>query len=237
MARLLSDAIHKDVVDIQRLDADNGQMAVWLSGLAATFLALAVANTERIRLLVGGPSYHAMIFLLSTTVLAGLLSRALSLSTSRKIGPLGLDVSMYMAGYALGSHSPQPSTLSEHWDEAEIVFRLRREFGIDYDWLISFKCSVEACREAYLAQWRIWKEFEESGIVHLATVVGAYRGLTETQARVVFDPSKTYDLEAARRRARSIHIVRGITIILIWITAGSFALAMSLVASRLWFAV
>ena len=170
LAEAFRDAAPKELEELQRSDGEVGQSVVWLVGLASTLLTLAIASPDRLKA-VSGNMYSAIVGLLLATILAGVLSRVLSVRAGRQARSLLLHLEGYLVGYVFAQKAEQPLKLSDQWSEIEIVQKLEDEFGLNYEFLIEYKTPLEGCRDAYRAVYARRKELDDKATKDLKAVI------------------------------------------------------------------
>lgn len=172
-------------------------VGVWLVGLSTGVIALFMTS-ESIKIILGECVFKAGIILFALVILFGVLQRILFHVAEHNKWPITLRLRGVLTGLTDKSNTAQE--LQDYWTVADIVDRLREDFGVDYSFLIENNASVEEARKSYIGQMEIHREFEKKGLDNLAKILCAHYGLPQESEENYFQPQ---DLDEIRKKAIS----------------------------------
>jgi hypothetical protein len=232
IASALSKVFEKDLQVVARLESETGQVLVWLVGLGSSLLAIAVVQPERVESLLGR-SFGLYTTLLLVTVASGVTGRLLGLLTSGYTANHLTTLAGNLWGYSAGYSLEEPAELSDRWDEAEIVERLKSEFGRDYRFLLERNAPLDFCREAYQKQRELWYEEEEKGERYIKDLIATHLGLTDGEVARYWEATDPVAFTKLRRRAFVVRGLRILGLLLFLLSSATFLVAISLLALAL----
>jgi hypothetical protein len=205
------------------------QTVVWLVGLASGLVTLIAVNPKIVDTLTNG-SRRALVIALAATITCGVLQRIIYQIAEQKQRVLFPGLQGYLTGYTV--QVQEPDEFDETWDRREIVQRLARNFDVDYSLLEKFDIPIERYREAYSRQLELWHKHGSENLQRLGEITAAYLGISETDAKKIFDPNqeRSDNLAEVRSKVRRIHYLQRATLILFIGTCASFLGALLILA-------
>lgn len=215
-----------------RTGSEFGHFTTWLVGLSTTLLAVGAANPEQLRALLP-TDYEYPVSCLLITIIAGVLYRVVDLWISQTVYDLATRLYGFFIGFASAPSIHIIPELDEDWDQAGIVRQIKKEFDMDYSFLLEEPhASIEQCRKAYQTLVDIDVRFEKGRMDALYDVASAHYGLSKSRVLPERDPKAA--LEKTRRRASRFRILSQINNGVFTISALSFVVAMGFIAKGLW---
>lgn len=207
------------------IETDAAGIAVWFVGLASTLLVAAVANNITARRVLGTNHFWVML-LLWLTIFSGSAYKVVGLWLRVKLFGHLFKLEGALVGLVAANDNHMPPLCSPGWDEAEIVQKIKDEFGTDYRFLLEYKVPVERCRTIYEGLRERWEENDRRGMEGVRALVDAYFDNPEDQPMPA--------LVDVRKHVRFLKRIGRLNGWILLTCAGSFSVAMFLVARGLW---
>jgi len=210
-------SLSKSVIDV----------GVWLVGLSTGVLALLISS-ENISSLLSESSFRNGLFAFSLVVLFGVVQRIIFHIAEQMRLPISIQLRVLLI--ALNDSNRVAREMNDNWTVADIVQRLRDDFGVDYSFLIDQEADIGRARECYQGQLEIHREFENKGLASLANIICTHTGLSKEAEEKYFEPRDTAENENTRVRARRINLIYRASNIAYYCAVTSFVVGIGVLA-------
>jgi hypothetical protein len=147
------------------------QTGVWFVGMAATLLALFLANRGRFDFLTFGAEKW-IVFLLGTSVVLGIAQRVLALVAAGREQVARGNLLGWLIGYR--THGEEADELDDDWSAEDIVVRLRDHFDLDGAFLLEAPDALPRLRDAYQDVYEHSSTADKERLKIVAAKLGEY---------------------------------------------------------------